>query len=323
MALQVVRGDNDLKRLFESTPEWLSMNDLKNRGWDDKEQLHKCLNDFLKNSIIEVRQQENGVTFRRADPYLAQKLQGLDGHHRQVLQLVEQTGNQGAWSKTLKDQSGIAKGTFDKITKELIRRKMIKEVKSAEGQRKKMLMLYDLEPAAQVSGGPWYRDGEFKFGWVEWMRNCCKAYVEQHSEGVSLHEILDFISQQPEATSGLSRPLSESDMTSIMQTLQLDEEVNLTTHDGIPYYSCKQRSGAMVDIFSGRMPSFMGRDSKAPSVGLNVPCLKCPLKEECQVGGRICPEKCTYLTVWLNRTGSNSDACEHGGDMDIDADMSW
>merc|ERR1712137_221538 len=88
-----------------------------------------------------------------------------------------------------------------------------------------------------------------------------------------------------------------------MRTLELDEEAySVTSQDGRRIFLRKRRgaSGEGFSIFAGRMPSYLsGADVDMESSHLVVPCLACPLAEECRVGGRICPERCEYLTDWL------------------------
>ncbi|CAJ1360526.1 unnamed protein product, partial [Effrenium voratum] len=96
---------------------------------------------------------------------------------------------------------------------------------------------------------------------------------------------------------------TEEDVLSIMKTLELDEDVTSTASaDGSKCFM-KRQTGSLnrpFDLFSARLPNFLSPMEDSPGQML-VPCLCCHLRNECKAGGRICPEKCEYLTRWLQR----------------------
>merc|ERR1712194_275693 len=148
-----------------------------------------------------------------------------------------------------------------------------------------------------VSGGQWYHDGEFAFSWIESLRQACQDYLEANvSQPVALHEVHEYVLQN---VAGRSVPTVEN-IAAIMETLRLEDEVFAKQADnGEMMYTmrCKAGVGAGFNIFAGRIPSFiMGGDVEPP--GLSVPCLACPLSDECKVGGHISPERCEYLSLW-------------------------
>merc|ERR1719210_2009889 len=97
------------------------------------------------------------------------KFRGLDAQHMLIYQLIEKMGDKGAWSKVLKDQSNLQAHTITKVTKELMRRQLIKEVKTVQKNRK-VFMVWGIEPSSEVSGGTWYHEGEFAANWIESLR---------------------------------------------------------------------------------------------------------------------------------------------------------
>merc|ERR1711963_937888 len=93
------------------------------------------------------------------------------------------------------------------------------------------------------------------------------------------------------------------DVQSILRTLELDMMIiTAVSQSGEMHFT--RRPGPM-DIFANRFPSYKTEvnHQKGAAVGMSVPCLSCPLSEECSPGGRISPQKCEYLTDWL--TGSS------------------
>lgn len=155
---------------------------------------------------------------------------------------------------------------------------------------------------APVSNAQEKRGADFEFATIDKIRQQCKDFVQQHKEGVSLQQIHEFVNSQSDITSRLPRHLSENDLSSIMQTLQLEEEAIRYVHNDVTYFRSNRPAWGYFNIYTSRMPSFLYRDESP--VGLSVPCLRCPLKNDCRVGARINPESCEYISAWLG--GSRS-----------------
>lgn len=297
MALQPAVG-NDLERVYwfcAENRQGVTADELARAGWTDKEQLMLSLNLLLQQQRLVVKQLSgNKLLYQANDPQMV----GLDEQHMHVLQLIEQAGNKGSWSKVLKKDSKLPQHVVDKITKNLLSRKLIKEVKRIDAKNKKVFMLWDVEPAQETFGGTWYHQGEFAASWVESLRQQCLQFLESNpGKAVTLEEVHDHVMQQPNQ----SKPTAD-DIAQVMRTLELDEELySVQTATGQMHYTLRNRG---LDIFSGRLPSFITHSqSEHPLV---VPCLACHLQTECQPGGRICPEKCEYIASWLR--GPTEDA---------------
>jgi len=308
MALQV-HGQGaviELLKLIHRHPDGATQDDLQRAGWQDKNMVLHAINRLLAEDRIEMltNPATGQLVYRAVDPNKVAKFRGLDASAKLVYQLIEEAGNTGLWSRPLKDKSNLQPTAITKITKDLIRRQLIKEVASHEHRSRKIFMLFDLQPSAEISGGNWYKDGEFAIGWVEKLRENCMQYFDEHAgAAATLDELYDHIISQP---CGHSVPTKE-DIEQILRTLELDEAIyNQTSQQGVQVYA--QRSG-LFDVGASRMPSFMGdpqfRGHPAP-MSLMVPCLSCPLSEQCSPGGNICPEKCNYLGSWLSGAGENA-----------------
>ncbi|CAE8695740.1 unnamed protein product, partial [Polarella glacialis] len=187
--------------------------DLAGAGWTDSSQILRIANTLLGQGRLNLQQLPNGrLIYKAVEPQLAAKFSGLDAHARMVYQFIEKTGDKGAWSKSLKDQTNLQQHTITKATKDLMKKQLIKEVKSVQKGNRKVFMLIDLEPAREVSGGTWYQDGEFNTQWVESLREQCQEFLDSNNgRAVSLPDIHRFVMQQP----GPQVP-TEDDISSIM-----------------------------------------------------------------------------------------------------------
>eukprot|EP00439_Symbiodinium_sp_Y106_P031723 s3913_g3.t2 len=296
MALVQVPNLEEFYQFISERPAGVYLEDLARAGWPDKTQATHLANALLTQSRLDIITVGEKILLKAVAPQLALKLSRLEATTRSVYQQIEKAGDRGAWSKSLKDQTKLQQHTITKAIKELLKQQLIKEVKSVQNRNRKVFMLIDLEPSLEVSGGTWYKDGEFNYSWVETLREYCLTFMDKNfGRPASQAELHRFVMQHP----GPQVP-TEEDILCIMKTLELDEEVSsLVTSDGQRVFMRRRKGGfdQPMDIFAARLPNFL---RQAEGEGrLVVPCLCCPLRNECKAGGRVCPEKCEFLTRWL------------------------
>lgn len=303
---------DDLYHYLFAHPNGASAQELEMAGWE-RGMLLKQIQALLNARRLKCIQVESGGltdwVYQAVDERVAAKYANLDKEHILVLNTIEDRGNQGAWTRYLQDQAKLPAHTIAKITKELVRQGLIKELKQPQtGNRmnRKVFMMKGIEPAVDVTGGEWYQDGVWMGEWIERLRDLCKKFLEYNQgKAVLLRDIHEYVLQHE------PRRATEANVKQIMRTLELDEEV----------YSAGAEGGAMLyternqafDLFGSRRPigaqhvGNQGRKRKIDGEGgdgapvLQVPCLACHLRDQCRVGGRICPEKCEYMSAWLKK----------------------
>jgi len=304
-AMEIAVSDRRVEQLYKfiaDHPQGVVKEELEAAGWTDQALVVNTANPLLAQGRVEIVNLGNQrFLYRATDTQTVLKFRGLDVQHRAVYQIISDAGNKGCWNRTLKDKSNLQQHTITKVTKELLRRSLIKEVKSVQQRGRKVFMVWEVEPAPEVSGGTWYHDGEFASDWIESLRERCQLYLENNSgRAVTLEDIYSFVLLQP--AGGPSVP-TQDDVAAIMRTLELDEEIySVQTSTGQMVYTLRNRSssGQPFNIFASRIPNFITQSaSQLDPPGLVVPCLSCPLVDQCRVGGRICPERCEYISHWL------------------------
>jgi DNA-directed RNA polymerase III subunit RPC6 len=111
----------------------------------------------------------------------------------------------------------VHKTSLDKILKTLESRKLIKAVKTIANKNRKVFMLYDMMPSAEITGGPWYSEQEFDHAFVESLSKFvyqCVATLKMAS--------LDMLTEKVRI-SGVSKvPLGPEHVLSIVTTLVYD-----------------------------------------------------------------------------------------------------
>ncbi|XP_074598390.1 RNA polymerase III subunit F [Brevipalpus obovatus] len=255
----------------------------------------RVINELLAEDKIELFKQDNGQ--------LIYRLRGQDrklletDEERVVFSIIEDSANRGIWIKEIRNKSKLAPNPLNKVLKNMEKKKIIKTVQSIHhGFKKKVFMLYDIEPDRTVTGGTWYSNDSFESEFVEVLNQQCYKFLQRKTETGSTHnnpierklkslatleEIRDYITQL-----GISKvALSNSDIENILETLVFDGKVE------------KQLS---VDTSSNINTYRAIQQITVPNGLMRMPCGLCPVSDECHIDGIISPSKCIYLKEWLN-----------------------
>ena len=167
---------------------------------------------------------ESEVYFSLLSSEEATKLQGLDAQSKMVYQVIEGSGNKGIWTVDVRVQTNLQQSVLTKIFKQLETRRLIKPIKAVTAKTKKLYMLYDLTPAKEITGGPWYSDYEFDHEFIAELRNFILMCIKRMNggygvgNGVTLKQIADKMIQ-----ANVSRvQLSLDETQQLLQTLAYD-----------------------------------------------------------------------------------------------------
>jgi DNA-directed RNA polymerase III subunit RPC6 len=114
-------------------------------------------------------------------------------------------------------------------------------------------MLYDLTPAKEITGGPWYSEYEFDFEFIAELRNFILLCISRMNggygvgQGVTIQQIMDKMTQ-----ANVSRvQLSYGDVSQLVQTLILDtivEQHGVTDNGGEAVYVTAKPISTMCDF---------------------------------------------------------------------------
>lgn len=247
--------------------------------------LPKVINELTKQGRVKLFHQGNDLVYGFVSPEEAEKVRGLSGEHKMVLQEVERAGNMGIWTRDLKNKTSLPQPVVTKVLRLLETRKLVKSVKSISSKNKKLYMLFDTVPSREITGGPWYNEQEFDHVFIEALS---KFVLEVIRAGgmVTLSTVTDRVK-----ASGISKvALGSEEVLSIVKTLMYDgcvEEV---------------RAAGRVVSNSGRVETRYKVSSPVTTLNAltDVPCGSCPVFDKCQEGNIISPQTCVYLTQWLH-----------------------
>lgn len=154
-------------------------------------------------------------------------------------------------------------------------------------------MLFELQPSIDVSGGPWFTDGELDDEFVNTLSATIEKIVEQRSfpkptgapyppdyQGYPTLEVIHKMIRRMAVT---DVDLTESDIKSLLDCLVYDGKLERVMN-GAAYRSVK---GAADDS------TYVNGFTEAP-------CGRCPVFSLCEEGGPVNAEGCIYYNEWLN-----------------------
>ncbi|CAG9769166.1 unnamed protein product [Ceutorhynchus assimilis] len=282
----------DLARL---QPEGISNKDLKQQLPDvPLTDLTGVINKFLKNGTLELFRTKEDLFYKFKDPSKKTAAKGSDNEEKVVYKIIEEAGNKGIWIRDIRFKSNLNMTQLNKVLKSLETKKIIKAVKSVSASKKKVYMLYDLEPDSTVTGGAWYQDQDFESEFVDVLCQQSHRFLVQRLEDATKQgggpliiqkrsyatatEVQKYISDL-----GISKvALSITDIESILYTVVLDNNAERTVASNGKF---------MYKAISRFLP---------PPGLVKTSCGICVIEDKCASTGSVNPNICPYITDWLN-----------------------
>ena len=254
-----------------------------------------------------------GIVYRLKDNLDPSSLMtnNSDMDEKLVYTVIKESGNKGIWVRDISIKTNVKSTALNKTLKSLETKKLIKSVPSVNANKKKVYMLFDLEPDRTITGGAWYSGKEFESEFVEILNEQCYYYLKEikqkaneNSSGkfnlndplarrtssyATVKEIRDYIKNL-----GISKvDLSSDDIETILNTLVYDgkAERNVMSTSTLSASSSNNENVFLyraVDSTLAKGSSFV-----------RTPCGICPLIDNCYPGGLIQPLTCVYMKEWL------------------------
>lgn len=238
-------------------------------------QVADAINALLSSGRIEIVGDVDDPRYRVRSKEDAIKLKGLNAEDILVYQVINQAGNTGIWTRDIKTRTNLPQAKISRTLKSLEERHLVKSVKSVQNANRKVYMLASLEPAKEITGGPWYgADQQPDKAFIDTIREVACEFVLKKGP-VTVTEVAGFIME-----SGVSnQTLQDEDIENIMNTLGYDAALD-RKDDG--KYAKAERS----TVISNPMT--------------DAPCGGCPVFDKCKEGGPVSPATCVYYTQWLD-----------------------
>jgi DNA-directed RNA polymerase III subunit RPC6 len=104
-----------------------------------------------------------------------------------VYSIIDDSGTEGMWSKTIKTKTGLHETLMRSALKALETKRLISDMKSVEHPTRKMYIKSTLRPSEKATGGAWYTDNELDEAFIEGLTSVLYKYIEARSFYRSTH----------------------------------------------------------------------------------------------------------------------------------------
>lgn len=229
------------------------------------------------------------IGYMMYDNDVADKLKGLDADSIAVYNYVVRQGSKGTWSAEVrKELSYIQQPTITRILHSLAADfGLLKVVHSVNNRTKKVYIEKGIVPSKDLSGGPWYTDGEFDYDFVR--------------------ELEDYILTQAQKKGVVGVSQMQASINAVVDDTALDFSETQHLLNGLVYTGDLEVVPPAILRLRGLQPAaeekmyarVTGQDMGQLQHFTSVPCGVCPVMRECREGGIISPSTCTYMDDWI------------------------
>ena len=176
-------------------------------------------------ALIPGKQASGALVFKLQSEEDAAKLNGLTAEDRLVLQEIEKAGASAISTKELRFRAGgLPQASLNKVLKKLESRSLVKPVKSVNAGNVKKYMIFGLAPSKEVTGGPWYHDGEFDYALINALQDAAVRFLqrEQQASAADVHAFI--------RDSGMIKGLTlrQEDVDTVLEALVYDARLEMT-----------------------------------------------------------------------------------------------
>lgn len=243
---------------------------------NDKERIDH-LRSLNNSKYIKIKQNPKGeIVYFYQDPKLAATLDKLNSNQRTVYEAIKNSGNKGLSKYELKARVTISNtSVLNSTIRELEKMVMIKSFK-AKNKTRNTYILAELEPDVELVGGELYEKGQLNHDLIEAFFDKIEQFIAS-SDSVSKYEIKNFVLNSSES----GKNLNDKDIDKLINVLILDDRIEDVSTIGMPKY-----------VVSRNRRAFKTK------VIESLPCLSCPVRDECRPGYKISPENCVYFDDW-------------------------
>lgn len=266
----------------------------------DIESISRVINVLSKKSHLDVQRKGSIIVYKIIKPKQKETVQELEKEEKIVYSLIKQVGSEGVWIKSLAVRSNLHQNTLNKALKKLEQRLLIKQVKGVKQGNKKLYMLFELEPSADLTGGVWFTDQELDIDFVETVSKLCLRFISLnsfHSDPMTVYPVnyngyptLFKITQHIRAAKISNVVLEETDVKAVLDTLEFDGKIERLHIPAEPLL--------MLDDDTDQYMYRCSKSTRFPSAV--VPCTGCSVSTECSEFGSVNPLSCEYLNSFLS-----------------------
>ncbi|KAJ9622070.1 34-kDa subunit of RNA polymerase III (C) [Taxawa tesnikishii (nom. ined.)] len=267
---------------------------------------------------------------------VANKIATLTEEERMVYNQIENTGTTGIWQKNIKQRTNLHQTAITKAMKTLEAKRLVKQIKSVKHPAQKIYMLMHLAPNEDVTGGPWFSEGELDVELIGITANAVVDYIKKKSwidgyiktrkrkrvddiegphpkskrRGIrtqlpyppayhgypTVAELTHFIRE----AGFIKDVLTESDIQGLLDVLVFDDRIEKINGGYRTVRGVEGPSDAMMGMMHGRGAGEAYDDQEGNGI-TQAPCGRCPVFALCGDDGPVNAQTCVYWKSWLGK----------------------
>lgn len=257
-------------------------------------ELVAAINKLLQQGLLDLYKQGNTLLYKFKNQSSKAAIKGADNEEKVVFNLIEEAGNKGIWIRDIRHRSNLANTQLTKVLKSLEGKKAIKAVKCVNASKKKVYMLYNLEPDRSLTGGAWYQDQDFESEFVDILNRQSLRFLQQRADKIKNNPRGPIVGRtQSYATAvEVQKYITELGISKV----QLEVEDVITILNTLVYDGKAESS-----VYPDGSKVYRAIEPLIPPPGIvQVPCGVCPLIYKCCSTGLITPQDCEYMSAWLD-----------------------
>lgn len=247
-----------------------------------------------------------------------------------VYSYIESSGREGIWTRTIRNRTNLHQAVFNRCLKSLENKSFIKSIQSAKFPKRKVYILYQLQPSEDVTGGPFFTDGTLDEEFVHQLGMWAEKYVlgrswyhastkapdkrkrkaklsAEEAEHLKTQEFKEI--QREETSVALPMPPGYTGYPTVPE---ITRAINQSGISGVVMKEAEMRQlletlcwdGRLMKVMDGKGYKTVHRpkthDADASANGLTeAPCGRCPVFDLCEENGPVNAGSCTYFQEWL------------------------
>ncbi|KAI6251494.1 DNA-directed RNA polymerase III subunit RPC6 [Erysiphe necator] len=300
---------------------------------NDIQILLRVVQELLDDKLFKMVHDSEGMGWKLRSQEEATKYRALTAEQELVYAQIDESGQEGIWSRTIKTRTNLHDSIFASSIKFLIGKGYICEMKSVEHPARKMYIKASLRPSERATGGPWFTDGELDDVFINTALMLLQRHIHEHSwyaikdqdimrkpkkylksmkpeEAKSLRK-REFEEKAPTLNEFIPMPANyDKYMTLEELTLKIDKSSvfnqTLTSSEVQQLLDVLVFDNKIEKVMCGTkwgyrtLKQTMVSEDQRGGVMSEIPCGRCPVFELCEEGGPVEPKECVYFNEWLS-----------------------
>lgn len=184
MDTQLGEKERELLAAIQRNPRGMDTDSLLKvlPGWDE-ETIMVHLNQLSARQYVDfiTTGRDKKLAFRAKDTHEILATAKMTEYERIIYRLIKEAKGNGIWIKDLKTKSGMHHQLATATIKSLEKQSVIKSVRPVKTPFKRVYLLFDVDPSAELTGGAWYTDNELDVDFIEQLSGMILRYVQAKS----------------------------------------------------------------------------------------------------------------------------------------------